>query len=292
MLKQNQELCRQNQQNEESLKERDAKIVSLSQRIRDFENSTNQMRSDLSSKRIDMVNLSKQCKGLRQLSETKNSQIVRFQEDIQSHAELTKELQAKYEQIKEKDEELLKMKSNECQELVSEIETLRSQCELERSSVRDLQIAHTSHLQQLKSEFQSNVEEMQQDHAAQVEKMKKDHAAQVENMKKDHAAQLEQSKSEFQSKLGADVEITRAMSAELESLQKENESLKTQIGTISGESSKLSAENLEMSQRIEVMNVRARSVREHYITFKCITQTFFSNTTNRYSSRTSKNLPP
>jgi len=275
-----------------SLKERDAKIVSLSQRIRDFENSTNQMRSDLSSKRIDMVNLSKQCKGLRQLSETKNSQIVRFQEDIQSHAELTKELQAKYEQIKEKDEELLKMKSNECQELVSEIETLRSQCELERSSVRDLQIAHTSHLQQLKSEFQSNVEEMQQDHAAQVEKMKKDHAAQVENMKKDHAAQLEQSKSEFQSKLGADVEITRAMSAELESLQKENESLKTQIGTISGESSKLSAENLEMSQRIEVMNVRARSVREHYITFKCITQTFFSNTTNRYSSRTSKNLPP
>ena len=152
------------------------------------------------------------------------------------------------------------MKSNECQELVSEIETLRSQCELERSSVRDLQIAHTSHLQQLKSEFQSNVE-MQQDHAAQVENMKKDHAAQVEKMKKDHAAQLEQSKSEFQSKLGADIEITRAMSAELESLQKENESLKTQIATISGESSKLSAENLEMSQRIEVMNVRARSSR-------------------------------
>ena len=50
--------------------------------------------------------------------------------------------------------------------------------------------------------------------------------------------------------------ITRAMSAELESLQQENESLKTQIATISGESSKLSAENLEMSQRIEVMNVR------------------------------------
>lgn len=157
---------------------------------------------------------------------------------------MTKEFQIKYEQIREKNENLLKTKSKECQELLSKIETLRSQCELERSSVRDLQIEHASHVQQLKSEFQSNVENIRQEHTTQVE-----------NMRKDHASHLEESKSTFQNKLEADVEIARAMSVELESLQQENESLKTQIASISGDSSKLSAENLEMSQRIEMMSV-------------------------------------
>ena len=78
-------------------------------------------------------------------------------------------------------------------------------------------------------------------------------------MEKDHAAQLEQSKSEFRSKLGADIEITRAMSAELESLQQENEVSRLRL-LQSRENPRNSLGNLEMSQRIEVMNVRRNSI--------------------------------
>ena len=243
MSKQIQDMFRQSNQD---LAERDAKICSLSKQLQ-----------ELSSKNIDIVNLSKQLQELRQLNSIKDSEILRFQEDVRSHAEMTQEFQAKCEDMRLKNKKLcttLDTNTKEREELLCQTETLRYQLDESRKFMLKIE--------KEKSEFQSKFEEEKLAFQIKFEKMEKEKLKfqiKFEEMKKEKLelqSTFEEEKLKLESTIGADSEITRAISAELESKDQEIDSLKTQIAAISGESSKLSAENLEMTRRIEVMNVQ------------------------------------